>query len=131
MNSPISTQPHLEDYVSVDIAMMNAVDQDGVVPDRTEFARRCAIAEEAFREVDVKVCHNGQNGLSPGQDQAIPAAAKQHALPKVHVVFQASYFANCFKSTYGTRLAGGSEPVQQAPLATESMKQHCVNFFLD
>ena len=77
MNSTISTQPHLADYTSIDVAMMNAVDRDGVVPDRTEFARRCALAEEAFREVNVKVCRIAAicHALPYG---ACCAAASQH-----------------------------------------------------
>ena len=57
MNSTVSTQPHLADYISIDMAMMASIDRDGIVPEFSALTRRAAITEEACRGVGVKVSH--------------------------------------------------------------------------
>ena len=57
MNSTVSTQPHLADYISIDMAMMASIDRDGIVPEFSALTRRAAITEEACRGVRVKVSH--------------------------------------------------------------------------
>ena len=56
-NSTVSTQRHLQDYISIDIAMMASIDGDGVAPEYSALTRRAAITEEACRIEGVKVSH--------------------------------------------------------------------------